>query len=59
MAAVMMLAVAVVTSGELAMAKSRPQEAARARLKVRNKHVEAWAECFRTRVQLPPPPPIF
>jgi len=59
MAAVMMLAVAVVTSSELASVKSRPQEFPEARLKVRNKHVEALAECFRTRVQLPPPPPVF
>jgi len=23
------------------------------------KYVDAYAECFRTRVRLPPPPPIF
>ncbi len=28
-----------------------------AKLKVQDKHVEATADCFRTRVQFPPPPP--
>jgi len=41
MAADMMLAVAAVTSSGLAPVKSRPQEFPGARLKVRNKHVEA------------------
>ena len=30
-----------------------------AKLKFQDKHVEATADCFRTRVQFPPPPPIF